>query len=61
MLVISLLATRKKDKGAAEPNLRETHRGGLTLVPIVISINKSPVPGVGEGRGEEQRRQHTLT
>jgi hypothetical protein len=47
MLVIYTPATRK-DKEAGKPNLRETHRGGLTLVPIVISINKSPVGIPGE-------------
>jgi hypothetical protein len=42
MLFISTSAARK-DKGATKPNLREIHHSGLTLVPIVISINKSPV------------------
>jgi len=53
MLFISTPATRK-DKGAAKPNLREIHRSGLTLVPIVISINKLPVGIPGEQQDDKE-------
>jgi len=55
MLPVSWLATRKKDKGAGKPNLRETHHSGLTIAPIIISISKSHVGIPGE------YQQHRIT